>query len=93
MLAIRRTKNPSSCTPPRKITKAPPVVSSIIVHDANSTSQTFYPFYPDLPENTLSCELEGLHYELRTTDLGLEVPYHLSLVQKNGDYNIVVNTI
>jgi hypothetical protein len=76
--------------PPRKITKAPPVVSSIIVHDANSTSQTSYPFYPDLPENILSCDLEGLHYELRTTDLSLEVPFHLSLVQKDGEYKLRV---
>ena len=69
------------------------MVSSIIVHDANSSSQNSYPFYPDLPENTLSsCDIEGLHYELRTSDIGLQVPYHLSLVQKNGDYKILVNS-
>jgi len=69
------------------------VISSIIVHDANSSSQGSYPFYPDVPDSTLSpCDNEGLHLELRTTVLGLEVPHQLSIVNNGGDYRLVIDT-
>lgn len=94
MLSTRRSANPSTCQPPRKTNKTPPIISSIIVHDANSTSEASYPFYPDNSLTPLSpCDSEGLRYELRTTVLGQAVPYYLSIGKKDGgEHQLIVDT-